>query len=177
MKGNQTEYWGKLLLLSTINSFQTSMSWPAFHATIFWNWQIVMPHDCTFSFNIILRSIVTITFLKQIIYIRKFTWFGRVVKFTFLTVNSSCKVNLLREVVKFTYARRTVFLTCFRPLWVRAEHSMYLTARILLANFIPCSRLTGDKPWEASCPIASLFSRRSIFVPTINMITITMKSE
>ena len=173
MKGNHTEYWGKLLLLSTINSFQTSMSWPAFHATIFWNWQIVMPHDCTFSFNIILRSIVTI----QIIYIRKFTWFGRVVKFTFLTVNSSCKVNLLREVVKFTYARRTVFLTCFRPLWVRAEHSMYLTARILLANFIPCSRLTGDKPWEASCPIASLFSRRSIFVPTINMITITMKSE
>lgn len=56
--------------------------------------------------------------------------------------------------------------TCLRPLWVRAEHSMYLTARILLANLIPCSRFTGDRPWEASCPIASLFSRRSILVPT-----------
>lgn len=64
--------------------------------------------------------------------------------------------------------------TCLRPLWVRAEHSMYLTARILLANLIPCSRFTGDRPWEASCPIASLFSRRSILVPTINVATLAI---
>lgn len=64
--------------------------------------------------------------------------------------------------------------TCLRPLWVRAEHSMYLTARILLANLIPCSRFTGDRPWEASCPIASLFSRRSILVPTNNVATLAI---
>ena len=56
-------------------------------------------------------------------------------------------------------------LTCLRPRCVRAEHSMYLTARILLASLMPCSRLTGDKPCAANNPIASLFSLRSILVP------------
>lgn len=46
-----------------------------------------------------------------------------------------------------------------------AEHSMYFTARTLLAIFMPCSRLMGDNPCAANPPIASLFSRKSILVP------------
>ena len=69
------------------------------------------------------------------------------------------------------------YYTCLSPLWVRAEHSIYLTARILLANLIPCSRLIGDNPCWANCPMASLFSRKSILVPITNkQVNVTNKS-
>lgn len=55
--------------------------------------------------------------------------------------------------------------TCLSPLWVSAEHSRYLTARILFANFCPCSRFMGACPLSASACNASLSSRKSIFVP------------
>lgn len=61
--------------------------------------------------------------------------------------------------------------TCFRPRCVRAEHSMYLTARILLAIFCPCSRLSGVNPCSSNAVIVSRSSRKSILVPkntTIN---------
>ncbi len=57
--------------------------------------------------------------------------------------------------------------TCLSPLCVRAEHSRYLTALILLASFCPCSRLRGACPFSESACSASLSSRRSIFVPGI----------
>ena len=56
-------------------------------------------------------------------------------------------------------------LTCLRPLWVRAEHSRYLTDRILLASFCPCSLLMGEWPLSARACRASLSSLRSILVP------------
>lgn len=56
--------------------------------------------------------------------------------------------------------------TCLSPRCVNAEHSMYLTARILFANFWPCSRLSGDNPCSASAFSVSRSSRKSIFVPT-----------
>ena len=56
-------------------------------------------------------------------------------------------------------------LTCLRPLWVRAEHSRYLTDRILFASFWPCSLLIGEWPLSARACRASLSSLRSILVP------------
>ena len=56
-------------------------------------------------------------------------------------------------------------LTCLRPLWVRAEHSRYLTDRILFASFCPCSLLIGEWPLSARACRASLSSLRSILVP------------
>ena len=56
-------------------------------------------------------------------------------------------------------------LTCLSPRCVNAEHSKYLTARISLDNFCPCSRLIGDAPFSAKACNASLSSRKSIFVP------------
>ena len=56
--------------------------------------------------------------------------------------------------------------TCLSPLCVRAEHSRYLTALILLASFWPCSLFIGECPFSARAWSASLSSRRSIFVPT-----------
>lgn len=56
-------------------------------------------------------------------------------------------------------------LTCLSPLWVRAEHSRYLTARILFASFWPCSLLIGEWPLSARACRASLSSLRSILVP------------
>ena len=56
-------------------------------------------------------------------------------------------------------------LTCLRPLWVRAEHSRYLTDRILFASFWPCSLLMGEWPLSARACRASLSSLRSILVP------------
>lgn len=56
-------------------------------------------------------------------------------------------------------------LTCFRPRCVRAEHSIYLTARILFANFCPCSRFKGAKPCSAKALRVSRSSRKSILVP------------
>lgn len=55
--------------------------------------------------------------------------------------------------------------TCLRPLWVRAEHSRYLTDRILFASFCPCSLLMGEWPLSARACRASLSSLRSILVP------------
>ena len=59
----------------------------------------------------------------------------------------------------------TTALTCLSPLWVRAEHSRYLTARILFASFWPCSLLIGEWPLSARACSASLSSLRSILVP------------
>lgn len=56
--------------------------------------------------------------------------------------------------------------TFFKPRWVRAEHSIYLTALILLAIFMPCSLFTGLWPIWASCESVSRSSRRSVLVPT-----------
>ena len=53
-----------------------------------------------------------------------------------------------------------------RPRCVSAEHSRYLTALILLAIFMPCSRFTGLWPICASCESVSRSSRRSVLVPT-----------
>lgn len=50
--------------------------------------------------------------------------------------------------------------------WVNAEHSIYLTARTLLANFCPCSRFSGLKPCSANALNVSLSSLKSILVPT-----------
>ena len=61
-------------------------------------------------------------------------------------------------------------LTCLRPLWVRAEHSRYLTDRILFASFCPCSLLMGECPLSARACRASLSSLRSILVPENNKI-------
>ena len=61
-------------------------------------------------------------------------------------------------------------LTCLRPLWVRAEHSRYLTDRILFASFCPCSLLMGEWPLSARACRASLSSLRSILVPENNKI-------
>lgn len=58
--------------------------------------------------------------------------------------------------------------TCFSPRWVRAEHSIYLTALILFANFWPCSLLIGLNPWSARALRVSLSSLKSIFVPKSN---------
>ena len=58
-------------------------------------------------------------------------------------------------------------VTCLRPLWVRAEHSRYLTERILFASFWPCSLLMGE------CPLSSLSSLRSILVPGNQNISIS----
>ena len=55
--------------------------------------------------------------------------------------------------------------TCLSPRCVRAEHSRYLTARILFASFWPCSRLMGAWPFSARICKVSLSSRRSILVP------------
>lgn len=63
-------------------------------------------------------------------------------------------------------ARTASSNTCLRPRCVSAEHSMYLTERILFANFWPCSRLSGDKPCSANAFNVSRSSRKSIFVPT-----------
>lgn len=58
--------------------------------------------------------------------------------------------------------------TCFSPRCVSAEHSIYLTALILLASFCPCSRLSGDKPCSDKALNVSLSSLKSILVPTRN---------
>lgn len=79
-----------------------------------------------------------------------------------------------------------VQLTCLRPRCVNAEHSMYLTALILLAfflwkkrllkvrigfsiqilpNFCPCSRFNANKPCSANALNVSRSSRKSILVP------------
>ena len=55
--------------------------------------------------------------------------------------------------------------TCFKPLWVKAEHSRYFVARIFELSFNPWSRLMTDKPCFDNLLITSLSSRRSIFVP------------
>lgn len=55
--------------------------------------------------------------------------------------------------------------TCFSPRCVSAEHSIYFTALILLANFWPCSRFNGDKPCSDKALNVSLSSLKSIFVP------------
>lgn len=59
-----------------------------------------------------------------------------------------------------------ISLTNLSPLCVNAEHSRYLTALILLANFCPCSRLIGDSPCSDKTFNVSLSSLKSIFVPT-----------
>lgn len=64
-------------------------------------------------------------------------------------------------------ARTASSKTCLRPLWVRAEHSIYFTALILFANFWPCSRFIGKRPWSERILRVSLSSRRSILVPKI----------
>lgn len=64
-------------------------------------------------------------------------------------------------------ARTASSKTCFSPRWVNAEHSIYFTARILFANFWPCSRFIGLKPWSARVLSVSLSSLKSIFVPEI----------
>lgn len=56
-------------------------------------------------------------------------------------------------------------ITCFKPRCVNAEHSIYLTALILLANFWPCSLLIQDKFCSANTVNVSRSSLRSIFVP------------
>lgn len=58
--------------------------------------------------------------------------------------------------------------TCFSPRCVSAEHSIYLTALILLASFCPCSRLSGDRPCSDKALNVSLSSLKSILVPTRN---------
>lgn len=58
-------------------------------------------------------------------------------------------------------------LTCLRPLCVSAEHSMYLTALILFANFWPCSRFKGAKPCSPKALKVSRSSRKSILVPVV----------
>lgn len=55
--------------------------------------------------------------------------------------------------------------TCFSPRCVSAEHSIYFTALILLANFWPCSRFNGDKPCSDKALNVSLSSLKSILVP------------
>ena len=64
-------------------------------------------------------------------------------------------------------------ITCLRPLWVRAEHSRYLTERILFASFWPCSLLMGECPLSARACRASLSSLRSILVPGNQNISIS----
>ena len=64
-------------------------------------------------------------------------------------------------------------VTCLRPLWVRAEHSRYLTERILFASFWPCSLLMGECPLSARACRASLSSLRSILVPGNQNISIS----
>ena len=59
--------------------------------------------------------------------------------------------------------------TCLSPRCVKAEHSIYLTARILLANFWPCSRFKGANPCSAKALSVSRSSRKSIFVPAIKI--------
>lgn len=56
-------------------------------------------------------------------------------------------------------------LTCLSPRCVNAEHSIYLTALILFANFWPCSRFNGDKPCSDKALNVSLSSLKSILVP------------
>ena len=56
-------------------------------------------------------------------------------------------------------------LTCFNPRCVKAEHSRYLTARILLDSFWPASRLIGDWLFSDNACNVSLSSRKSILVP------------
>ena len=60
-------------------------------------------------------------------------------------------------------------LTCLSPRCVNAEHSKYLTARILFESFCPCSRLIGDCPLSAKACKASLSSLKSIFVPFMEL--------
>lgn len=57
--------------------------------------------------------------------------------------------------------------TCFSPRCVSAEHSIYFTALILLANFWPCSRFNGDKPCSDKALNVSLSSLKSILVPIL----------
>lgn len=89
-------------------------------------------------------------------------------------------------------ARTASSNTCFSPRCVRAEHSIYFTARIcdiychilllhysstkncvgctflqtLFANFCPCSRLIALRPCSAKAVSVSRSSRKSILVPT-----------
>lgn len=57
--------------------------------------------------------------------------------------------------------------TCFSPRCVSAEHSIYFTALILLANFWPCSRFNGDKPCSDKALNVSRSSLKSILVPIL----------
>jgi hypothetical protein len=56
--------------------------------------------------------------------------------------------------------------TCLRPFWVRALHSMYLTAEISFCLVMPCSYEIGARFFSRRREIVSESSRKSSLVPT-----------
>lgn len=77
------------------------------------------------------------------------------------TITKTEEKNILCTIFKIEIEKQT----CFSPRCVSAEHSIYLTALILLASFCPCSRLSGDKPCSDKALNVSLSSLKSILVP------------
>lgn len=85
------------------------------------------------------------------------------IKTVYMTIHLRC---LRFKGSGLSTARTASSKTCFSPLCVKAEHSIYLTALILFANFWPCSLLSGDSPCSFKAFSVSRSSRRSILVPT-----------